>query len=76
MAKLLLLQQVNIFLLPSLYKGNDSISNQKYSLLMIVICSLEFQTPGLFKYQQIFACIYDVQELYRLPPSITFLSSI
>ena len=27
------------------------------------------------KYQQIFACSYDVQELYRLPPSVTSLSN-
>ena len=67
MTKFLLLQELNIFLLPSLHKGNNSFSNQKYFLLMNATFSLEFQTSGLFEYQQIIACSYDVQELYRLP---------
>ena len=75
MLRFLLLQQLNIFLLPSLHKGNNSCSNQKYFLLMIAAFYLGFQTCGLFKYQQIFACRYDVQELYRLPPSVTSLSN-
>ena len=75
MEKLLPLQQLNIFSMPSLYKGNNSFSNQKYFLLMIATFSWKFQGSGLFEYQQIFTCSYDGQELYRIPPSVTSLSN-